>query len=507
MADMFEAYKPLRNHLRKVELLDSLGVIRAYVQHLQFGTPFPHDIEVPAWFLQASDVGKHVFEWELDILVREVLINADSSARYGGDTLRRFNYLAGAVNKLKDLENSVAGINPEGSILLELHRIAHRQFPWQRGPTRVMMGRYYRIFSRVPLEAILKRKLGLTAKELYRLGLVVSAIYLDTFALTYPPKIEIPGLNLEKLDRILSHFAIPMVELREKARASQELNENYAYVFNPLRIHPLVWIERGGRREVICPIPTFLLWRFTEGVFYELLHEPGFSDAYGEAFQDHVGVVIDRAKSASLTVYPEVEYYVGKDRRDSVDWLIEDEGALLFVESKTKRLQLKAKTEIRTVEALEAELEKLASFIVQVYKTIGDYEKGYYPHVSYRPGKPVFPLVLTLEEWFAFGTKIGEVLEERVGKKCAETGLPATLLTERPYAVCSMADFEVLVQVIAKRSIAEVIGKKAGSAEHKKWLFHAYLSTEYPEEYRVARDLFPEVIEELTVVQDAGQLC
>ena len=89
------------------------------------------------------------------------------------------------------------------------------------------------------------------------MGLAVTAVYLKAFAWAYLP--TIPGLNVEMLDKLLKHFAIPMDELRNKARGVQEVNENYAYVFNPLRIHPMVWIERQGRREVICPIPTFLL--------------------------------------------------------------------------------------------------------------------------------------------------------------------------------------------------------------------------------------------------------
>jgi hypothetical protein len=75
--DIFELYKPLRNHLRKVTLIESLGVIRAYMQHLQFKVGFPSDIDVPAWFLQArSNVEKKVYEWELDVLSRELLIHA-----------------------------------------------------------------------------------------------------------------------------------------------------------------------------------------------------------------------------------------------------------------------------------------------------------------------------------------------------------------------------------------------------------------------------------------------
>ena len=112
------------------------------------------------------------------------------------------------------------------------------------------------------------------------------------------------------------------------------------------------------------------------------MNEQGFDNANGEAFQRHVGEVIGHANTrGQRTVHPEAEYHVRGDRKDSVDWIIEDDGGLLFVESKTKRLRLRAKTEIRSTEALEAELDKMAAFI-QVYKAIADYRAGHYPHVA-----------------------------------------------------------------------------------------------------------------------------
>ncbi|HLC42594.1 MAG TPA: hypothetical protein VJO34_13350 [Methylomirabilota bacterium] len=501
MTDIFDTYKPLRNYLRKVGLIESLGVIRAYVQHFQFGALFPPDIEVPDWFLQArSNVDKKVFEWELDVLARELLIHASPlgppDPRY---TLRRWSYFAGAVNKLKDLENEIVSLYPQGSILLELHRIAHREFPWQRPPNATWLSRYYRIFSYPDLDAVLHGATGLTARELYLLGLAFAGLYLDQFALYYPPTIEIPGLTRDHFDRFLKHFALDLEQLRARTAAAQELNDNYPYVFNPLRVHPIVGVELRGRLALVAPIPTFLFWRFTEGVYYELLNQPSFANAYGEAFQRYVGDVIERANRTSrLQFYPEVEYRIGKDRKDSVDWILEDDSGLLFVESKTKRLQLRAKTEIRSTEALESELDKLATFIVQLYKTIADYRSGHYPHVPYRPGKPVYPLVLTLEEWFSFGPRIHTVLDQRVAVRLEEADLPREWLNEMSYSTCSVAAFEKLVQVVDARPIAEVMGRKIADPEFRGWLLDGFLSHAFPAESHAARNLFPETLDELT---------
>jgi hypothetical protein len=497
MADAFEFYKPLRNHLRQVSLTESLGVVRAYIQYMQFGAAFPGDIEVASYFLRAQDaVERKMFEWELDLLCREIILHAaDGPANYSPKTLRKWDYLAGAINKLKDLENDLAKLYPEGHILLELHRIAHRQFHWQRRPSGTWIARYYKIFGDAALAAIIERKIGLTVRDLYRLGLGMTGTYLDTLALTYPPNIAIPNLDRTKLDRFLAHFAIDIDDLKLEITATQQLNENYAYVFSPLRIHPLVWIEQRAR--IIAPIPTFLIRRFTEGVYYEIRDEPDFSDAFGRSFQRYVGDVVARSNRAGrLTLHAEAEYVAGKDRRDTVDWMVAETSGTVFVESKTKRLRLEAKT-ILSREALDSEMEKLARFIVQVYKTINDYRQGKYPQKQYA-GEAILPMVVTLEEWHAFGDLIQGEIERRVERKLTEAGLPVIWLQEMPFVTCSAEDFESAIQVITAVGVTAVLAGRRKDPEYRKWELGVFLRREFPEEMRNVKPLFDEVLDELT---------
>ena len=48
--DADTAYKPLRNHLRKTEIIESLATIHAYVQYLQFRTTLPADENLVSQF-------------------------------------------------------------------------------------------------------------------------------------------------------------------------------------------------------------------------------------------------------------------------------------------------------------------------------------------------------------------------------------------------------------------------------------------------------------------------
>ncbi|MCE5319266.1 MAG: hypothetical protein LLG04_18120, partial [Parachlamydia sp.] len=77
-SDIYEMYKPLRNHLRKCGVVDSLRVIWCYAQNLQFNDEFPEDIEVHKRYLRADHNKRTTWisEWHLAILAKEVLINS-----------------------------------------------------------------------------------------------------------------------------------------------------------------------------------------------------------------------------------------------------------------------------------------------------------------------------------------------------------------------------------------------------------------------------------------------
>jgi hypothetical protein len=471
------------------------------MQLLQFDRPLPSDIEtIPSLTRTANRFERNIFEWELDTLVLELLVNAQyPDTSVAADTLRRWQSFARVINALRDFENQLAGCNPPGSILVEVLRIAHRQFPWQRRPNSIWLKRYYKLFSHPELETILHRKIGLSAKDLYRLSLGLLAHFCQHFALDYPPRITIPDLNQAKLDTLLTHIARPLGELREHAQQTHKVDVNYPYLFNPLRVYPVIHTCIAGRSRLIAPIPTLLFRRFTEGIYYEINREYNFSTAFGNSFQSYVGEAIQRAnKSGALAVYSEAEYWVGKERKDTVDWMVADQTAALFIESKTKRLVLEAKIEIRSTEALERELDKLADFLLQLYKTIRDYRDGHYRHIPYDPSLKIYPIVLTLEEWFAFGPKVMDEVDRRLHYKLMKSRLDPDWPHQMPYSVVAAEDFEGLLQVIAAVGIDFVMAKKTVVPEPQQWTMGAFLHHEFATELCNAHDLFPEATDEIT---------
>ena len=476
---IFEAYKPLRNAIRKLGLADSLAVIRAYMSNLQFNQDIPSDCEVHRDYLaftSHSERSRWISEFHLETLCREVILNG-IEAGLPEKTLRSWKTLGRTIKHLKNLEEVIAGRYSGPDLFIqELHRMAHRQFPWQEfRPTAVNITRYHMIYEYPPLRGIVQTATGLSPDELFLFGMALLDVFTDTFAQVYPPNIQIPGLSSDGLDRFLSHFSRSLPDLKVLLRDEHQMNDGFGYAYHSLRAYPLIRMKYQGGECLVCPIPTLLFWRFTSGVYYEIFNQPGFENAFGEAFQWYVGQVIERGTTREKTrLYPETEYRVGKDSKRTVDWIVDQEGASLFVEAKTKRLRLEAKVEIVQRDVLAIELDKLAAMIVQVYKSISDYRNGKYPNYAFDPQRKIYPMVVTLEDWFLTGPKLVNEVKDDVSRRMENEGIPLAYLSDMPFSVCSIHEFEQAVQVMDQVGILTVMQGDVDNSR-QQWTLSAFL--------------------------------
>ena len=101
-------------------------------------------------------------------------------------------------------------------------------------------------------------------------------------------------------------------------------------------------------------------------------------------------------------------------------------------------MTLVSKTHIDLKDGLQKDLEKMAGFITQVYKTYIDYKENNYPQIKFDGTKKFIPVVLTLETWYiTINLKLMEILKELVFKNFFEEGLDPTLLETNPYHLWS----------------------------------------------------------------------
>jgi hypothetical protein len=487
--DVFRDYKSIRNKIALLSVEESLGVIWAYCQYLQIDDfHFPKEIEVSNSYLELDIPQKWISEWELELLAKEVILNGNAVASKGR-TLRTWKTLSELVNLLKDLENRIYGAfgSPQ-DILVELIRIAHRQFIWQGNPPNSeSIVRYFKIFNRPAIDRICQGRIGLNVWQTYMCGVACMGYFLDRPAIAIPFKSDIKALSIELFEKFFAFTSKPIAGLKSQLKTEQQYNANFAYAYNSLRAFPLVKMQYQGGDALVCPLMTLLYWRFTGGLYYEFIGVPEFANEFGEGFQNYVGEVIERACPDPMQRLGEQEYVVGKAKKRSVDWIVADKEAALFLECKAKRLSWGAKVSLTDLGPLEADIDNMAAAVVQVYKTVADYLDNAYPHFPAREDLKIFPTVVTLENWRMFGAVMMNKLTEAVASKITNAGLSTDFVEQMPYSIWAIEELEVGLQIMRDNGITDFLEGKLSSQEMRQWDWHGYMTNRYPKSFPAKR--------------------
>lgn len=161
-----------------------------------------------------------------------------------------------------------------------------------------------------------------------------------------------------------------------------------------------------------------------------------------------------------------------------IDWVLSDNTGHLFIECKTKRLTLNAKTLSDRI-ALNIDLDVMAKAIVQHYRNIEDAINGKTKWVP--DGLPIYPMVLTLEDWFMISPRVHEMLNKHVCRLLAEAGIHMNVLKEMPYTIASAYEFEITSQIIAQVGIFSMMSNKT-IPEKQGWALLPLATNDFKEE-------------------------
>jgi len=384
-----------------------------------------------------------------------------------GDSLFSYEAIAAAINKIKHIENETWGrLAEEDDIAFEMARIGNRQFHWQMGVNQPTISRYFRIANHHLIRPMVIAEFGMTPKEMFQIGVSLSGHFLSQAALTIPISNKVNSVSPEKSAAFLARFCRTLTEHKALAQSAQTYDINWAYNFNSLEEFPLVQISDS---QVLCPIPPMLLRRFCDGLYFDLVRRGSeFHPTFGLAYEDYVGDVSFAANfGGSFQILKAEQYGPKTTRKDTIDWIVFDDSAALFIECKASRVRLQAKVDLLARDPIHKELRKLAGFIAQAYATLSDGLHGKYD--SWKPvGTPVYPFIVTLDNWQRFGLIVNDAISEHVKEAFDEKGLDKNLLAEHPYTLCAIEEFEQAIQIMAEVGIDKFMsGKIIG--EHARW--------------------------------------
>jgi len=480
---MFEQYKPLRNYLRKFGIRKSFEELWGFFQYRTNGQP-----ALPAtrqW--QALDFHRNVHPWNLALLTRELVLNAQ---RVGTASLRNYDDFVGAMNRIGGFEEAISKKHVSTENVLEhLHLVSHQQFPWQRNHPERDLIRYIKIFGEERLEGVVRDKTGLSMEELYVMGLAIGGALVRQSGINANYDFTPFGIPLDRTRAFISRVSTSLQALREKLRDLQRLDETWAYTWNPLEAKPLVSLDPANPHLLHCPIPHFMMRRFSAGIYYEIVKETDFDNAFGQSYERYVGDVLHEIfPQQTFSIVKPKAYEVRREVHHGPDWILSDDHATVVIECKTKRLPIAGKISTDP-EQLRRHLIPLADAVVQSYKNIDEALRGL---ASWQPdGRPIYPLVITLEDWYLMSPSLHATLRELIEEGLEKVGLSKGMASTMPYCITSIIEFELTGQAIAQVGIKPVLGLKMDE-KYRDWHLSGFTAEMLPGKLQSYRQLFRE---------------
>ncbi|WP_147464784.1 hypothetical protein [Pseudomonas syringae group genomosp. 3] len=481
---MYSTYKPMRNFAAKLNRIDSLIQVWQFFGNLDHGKLLPP---------QFARMNKHkrpslkdvVHPWELDILTREIILHSNVDR---AKDLHNTGHLAAAVNIIRRVSDAQNHTDLQRTIYQELQRLFQQQALW-RTNTHLMLARHLKIYNSPELAAILEKGTTLSIKQFYVLGVSISGHFLTKYAFNIKQDYTGFGISNEQRDAFLEKMVLSFDDLKVRTVGVQEYNENWSYTINPLVSTPLIVIDQAAPNIVICPIPFYLMYRFSEGLFFDIAQIQGYEQAYGDAFEDYVYDVTNILNArhevmAAIKAERPEPYFIGKNEKHGVDLLVYDETGSVLIECKAKRLILKARYQLDD-KALNAEIDILARYVVQNYKNLEDIVSGC---TDWQPnGRSLFPVVVTLVNWNLFGPKVYERLEHSVLSLLEKAKISPQVVELYPYTVMSVEEYETALQVILQVGVKEFFSRRANENQ-KGWMVMPFIQTNFPVELQGCRN-------------------
>lgn len=255
---MYSHYKPLRNHLSKQHLFPGLDSVWRHMTRV--GDSGDH--------VRLREPDKYQFDWELELLAREIVLNCGGSVVPLNGDVASFD-LTRAVNHIRRIDEAISKekIDSPEAALSSIHTLIHQQAPWQDDDLFYRVTRYAKIMQHGPLAKIVEPALGISISDLYKIGLAVGG------ALCRDPKIlssnytQTPGISPGADQAFFKLVSTDIETLRCEIRNVQNYDQRWAFTYNPLRGKPLVY-DANTPEKLLGISEKLLLWRITAVVYF-----------------------------------------------------------------------------------------------------------------------------------------------------------------------------------------------------------------------------------------------
>lgn len=423
-----------------------------------------------------------VYKWEIETLILLLLSNEKHIIHPGPNLILNcgsFSAMREAVNLLRALDNSEGVvISGKENLLSELHRIAQRQFPWQRGfASAERLYRYSYIYGQGKCAEFFHEKNGISISDFIHTSFLFYA-YMQLAQWQKIPQFEKFGIGDELLHKTLNLLALNLEEMRNLTKqlimdAASQPHVRAAYLPSSLREFPI--IRSNDDRRIISPLPDLIIFRATVGLYYDICQ--GRQDLLNEAnkrFEEYTIKLIG-------SFYPELilisskKYGPKKYNYETPDAIMLDEyKTMIVIECKATKLTYKAQFAQDPINEADGAYAQIAKGVAQLWRFFSHMRRGLYRENLECQKK--YAMVLTMDSWMQASPELQEEVINRA-KKIVELDTEIIEEDKCPIIFCSMQDLVDVMMLSSKADFLKIV-KNAALPKYARWGLRSVMESE-----------------------------
>ncbi|MCO5154075.1 MULTISPECIES: hypothetical protein [unclassified Shinella] len=392
-----------------------------------------------------------VHQWNLETLISLLLNTPKGLTSYRRVDTSKFDTVAAMINMLgrvEDVENR-GRINDQ-NILLEMHRIGHRTFQWQRGWRRSQdLYRHIYIYGQGKCAQFFESKYGISVTDFVSVCFALFGV-LTQGAWTS----KVCGLHAIGLEDKLVDAVLPIVsgEIHEVRKASMDLLEKaetglgtkLPVIYQPsyLRVKPIIR-SFANRNHFIAPLPELILMRATVGLFYDLISggQEIMNDA-NERFEAYARHSI-KAHCPDFEPLPAIKYRYKRSDVETPDVILKRSDRVVAVfECKATKLTFEAQYGENPIENAEKGYAQIAKAIFQLWKFFSHVRRGI---LELDVAEDAVGVVLTMEAWTQMGGPLRQKLITDAQALATQKDPEIIAQDMRPPVFCPIQDLDDLL--------------------------------------------------------------
>ena len=407
----------------------------------------------------------YIQKWEIETLVNELMTTPKRNLVKNG-RVRRLNWsnfqaAIECINCLRKLENAEHKFQKNNEdILIEMGRIAARQFDWQTGYGNVPQ--FYRnawVYGQNECATYFEITHGISFNRFSQIGFMLYVLFTDSPVFQDEKLLNSFGVKSEEVEKVLALIGMPFNQAAKSARMNRKVIIHTADKPSILRQAPILRFGIDGAR-IRAPLLELILERITSGVFYDVVGGSGVvRNDYGKRFEEYCFRYLS-VTLPGFTWEQEFSYRKRANTVDTPDIICNDAGKVaIAIECKATRMSQEAMFGKNPLVARG--YRDLTKAVFQLWRFFSHCRLGFVKRdiVEIPVG-----IVLTLDKWLILAEPLRKrVLEDAV--EMAQNKAPEIAEEDRkPIIFVTVAELERLLSVATeetlKASISNAISEK-----------------------------------------------